>query len=262
MGEPLLYLHGFPTSSFDLRPALPFLAGKRRVVTHDHPGFGLSEKPADYSYSLVEQAEVALAVWGALGVTRGHLVAHDYGTSVATELCARAVRGPLPFRISSVTFCNGSMMLELAKLRVTQRLLRSRVVGPWFARRATYRMFRLQMRRIFAKPDAVSERELELHWWLITNGGGRDRMHQLSSYLDERVRFRQRWIGSLRSLASAGVPVHVVWGRKDPIAVPEIARRVAGEAGVEVVWLDGLGHYPMLEDPAAWAAAIDAAIGG
>jgi hypothetical protein len=67
-------------------------------------------------------------------VTRGHVVAHDYGTSVATELCARAVRGALPFRISSVTFCNSSMMLELAKLRVTQKLLRNRIVGPLFAR--------------------------------------------------------------------------------------------------------------------------------
>lgn len=103
-------------------------------------------------------------------------MAHDYGTSVATELCARAVRGALPFRISSVTFCNGSMMLELARLRVSPQLLRNRAVGPLFARLATYRMFRLQMRRILAKPDAVGERELELHWWLMTNGNGRERM--------------------------------------------------------------------------------------
>lgn len=255
-GEPVLYLHGFPTSSFDVRHALPFLAKGRRVVAHDHLGFGLSEKPLDYSYSLLEQAEVALGIWKALGIDRGHVVAHDYGTSVATELCARAARGVLPFRMSSVTFCNGSMLLELAKLRVTQKLLRNQTIGPLFARLSSYRMFRLQMRRILARPEAVTERELELHWWLISSSEGRLRLPRISTYLDERVRFRQRWVGSLGQLAVAGVPVRVVWARKDPIAIPLIAERVAEMSGVTPRWLDDLGHYPMLESPERWAGAV------
>src|SRR5215467_6179093 len=79
-GAPLLVLHGFPSSSRDFAAALPRLAGARRVVVHDHLGFGLSDKPPAYSYSLLEQAEVALALWRDLGITRGHLLAHDYGT--------------------------------------------------------------------------------------------------------------------------------------------------------------------------------------
>jgi pimeloyl-ACP methyl ester carboxylesterase len=259
-GDPVLYLHGFPTSSYDLAPAIPLLSKGRRVVCHDHLGFGLSEKPEDYSYSLLEQAEVALAVWKSFGVERGHVVAHDYGTSVATELCARAVRDVLPFKLLSVTFCNGSMMLELAKLRATQKLLRNRVTGPAFARLANRRMFVAQLKRIFAKPDAVSERELDLHWWLAEHGGGKKRLPQISSYLDERVRFRERWIGSLARLAKAGVKVNVVWALKDPIAVAEIATRVAALAGTQVRWLEQLGHYPMLEDPTAWSAAVEAGL--
>jgi pimeloyl-ACP methyl ester carboxylesterase len=255
-GDPVLYLHGFPTSSFDLRHALPTLTKRRRVVVHDHLGFGLSEKPVDYSYSLLEQAEVAIGVWKALGIERGHVVAHDYGTSVATELCARAVRGVLPFRMSSVTFCNGSMLLELARLRVTQRLLRHQTIGPLFARLASYRTFRAQMRRILARPDSVSERELELHWWLISSGGGRLRLPRISTYLDERVRFRERWIGSLGQLSAVGVPVRVVWARRDPIAVASIAERVAQMAGTTPRWLEDLGHYPMLEAPERWAEAV------
>jgi pimeloyl-ACP methyl ester carboxylesterase len=259
-GAPVLYLHGFPTSSYDLAPALPLLARGRRVVCHDHLGFGLSEKPTDYSYSLVEQAEVALAVWRSFGVDRGHVVAHDYGTSVATELCARAVRDVLPFKLLSVTFCNGSMMLELAKLRVTQRLLRNKLTGPAFARLASRRTFVSQLQRIFAKPDAVSAQELDLHWWLTSHGGGTLRLPQISCYIDERARFHERWIGSLPRLAKAGVRVNLVWGMRDPIAVSDIATRVAALAGAQVRWLDQLGHYPMLEDPTAWAAAVEAGI--
>ena len=159
-----------------------------------------------------------------------------------------------------MTFCNGSMLLELAKLRTTQKLLRSRVTGPTFARLANRRLFVAQLKRIFARPDAVSARELDNHWWLAEHGGGKKRLPQISSYLDERVRFRERWIGSIPRLAKAGVRVNVVWAMRDPIAVPEIATRVAKLAGVEARWLDQLGHYPMLEDPGAWAVAIEAGL--
>src|SRR5947207_12338606 len=60
-GTPVLVLHGFPTSSFDFAAALEHLRG-RRVVLFDFLGFGLSDKPAGYGYSLFEQADVALAV--------------------------------------------------------------------------------------------------------------------------------------------------------------------------------------------------------
>ena len=62
-GPPLLILHGYPSSSHDYLAALPRLTQNYRVVLHDHLGFGLSQKPSDYSYSLLEQAEVALALW-------------------------------------------------------------------------------------------------------------------------------------------------------------------------------------------------------
>src|SRR5262245_42749831 len=132
-GLPILVLHGFPSSSRDFLPALPVLAARRRVIVHDHLGFGYSDKPVDYSYSLLEQAEVALELWRSLGVTRGHLLAHDYGTSVATEILARKDRGLASLDVASVTFCNGSVYQELASITPSQRLLKSRVAGPIFA---------------------------------------------------------------------------------------------------------------------------------
>jgi len=250
---PLLVLHGFPTSSFDFRHALPRLAADRRVVLHDHLGFGLSDKPIEYSYSLIEQAEVAIAVWQALGIRSGHLIAHDYGTSVATEILARRARGLCPIEIQSLTLCNGSVHLELAHLTVAQRLLRHPRLGPMFARAANRRFFHRQLRRIFGRPDAVTADELDLAWDLLAREDGTLRVPQLSSYQNDRVRFRERWIGPLTRL---DIPAHVLWGRRDPIAVPAIAERLAAEIpGAQLDWLDDLGHYPMLEDPPRWAEA-------
>jgi pimeloyl-ACP methyl ester carboxylesterase len=252
----LLILHGFPSSSLDYHRVLDDLAAGYRVVVHDHVGFGFSAKPADYSYSLLEQAEVAFELWSALGVAAGHLLAHDYGTSVATEVLARRERGGIPVELASVTLANGSVLLDLARLRWSQRLARSPLWGPLFSRLVTRGYFRRVVRRLWGDRGRADRADLDAMWDGLREGDGHLRTTQISSYLDERVRFRHRWLGALRRL---DVPAHLLWGRRDPVALPAVAERLAEEIpGARLTWLDELGHYPMLEDPRAWSrAALD-----
>jgi pimeloyl-ACP methyl ester carboxylesterase len=256
--DTLLVLHGFPTSSFDFHRVLPYFTKRFRVVVHDHLGFGLSDKPKDYSYSLLEQAEVAMEVWRLLGIERGHLLAHDYGTSVATEVLARRERGLCPVDVKSVTLSNGSVFIELAQLLASQRIMRNKYLGPIFASLSSKVVFHRQLRKIFGTPDAVSKDELDWAWALVEHDDGKRVLPAISSYIDERTRFRERWIGALRKL---NVPGHVLWGRLDPIAVPAIAEALASTIpGARLTWLEELGHYPMLENPLRWAENVMAFI--
>ena len=93
---------------------------------------------------------------------------------------------------------------------------------------------------------------------LISLAGGRYRLPQISQYLRERVRFGRRWTAALQR---TDVPLRLVWGDRDPIAVPAIPKRVGELApGARIVWLEGVGHYPMLEAPDRWTDAILAGI--
>lgn len=250
----LLVLHGFPTHGFDFHRVLPSLARRFRVVIHDHPGFGLSDKPECWSYSLVDQAEVALEVWRRLGIPRGHLLAHDYGTSVATEVLARRERGLCPTPLDSVILSNGSVHLRLASLRLSQRLLRSKLSGPLFARLVSRSFFDRRLRSLFAQPGSVSDGEMEALWAGVSRDGGVLKAPQVSSYLDDRLRFEERWLPPLERL---DLPCQVLWGDRDPVAVPEIARRLAADVpGARLTWIEGVGHYPMLEAPERFAEAV------
>ncbi len=251
--ETLVILHGFPTSSQDFYKVWPLLTEKFRVIIHDHLGFGFSDKPADYSYSLVEQAETALELWRRLGIGEAHLLAHDYGTSVATEITARRERGHEPVRLKSLTLCNGSVHIELADLRVLQVLLRNKTLGPLVARLSSRRVFGLQMKRIWGDSDKLPVEEIDAMWACITNNDGKAAMPRISQYLHERVRFKNRWIGSLQRL---DIPAHVLWAQKDPVSLPTIGRRLKVDMPhAEYTELPEPGHYPMLEDPEGWAAA-------
>lgn len=94
---------------------------------------------------------------------------------------------------------------------------------------------------------------LDVAWEGLIHGDGRLRLPKIAKYNDERVRLWHRWIPPLTRL---DVPAHVLWGPLDPIARREVAEQLAKEIpGARLTWLDGLGHYPMLESPSRWAEA-------
>src|ERR1700732_5253497 len=68
--------HGFPTSSWDWHLVWPTLIERRRTLAFDFLGFGDSDKPTDHTYYIVEQADLAVALWHAHGITRTDLVVH------------------------------------------------------------------------------------------------------------------------------------------------------------------------------------------
>jgi pimeloyl-ACP methyl ester carboxylesterase len=250
---PVLVLHGFPSSAFDFAAAIDGVATGRRVVALDFPGFGLSCKPRDHGYSLFEQADVVLEVARAVGLEHAHLWAHDMGTSVATELLARRERRLCPLGIDSVTLMNGSVHVELAHLTRGQKLLRSPLAGI-FARLNSRATFQAQLRRTFGRePD---EATLHAMWDLVSRDDGLARLPATIRYVEERKRFRRRWIGALER---CGLPLLVAWGRRDPVAVMAIAEKLArGTPGARIETWDDLGHWPQVEDPERVVATVTA----
>src|SRR3954454_9576925 len=83
-GPLLLLLHGFPSSSYDWRELLA-LPPDRAALAFDFLGFCSSDKPADVEYTLACQADAAEDLVRRVGSPPVYVVAHDMGTSVATE---------------------------------------------------------------------------------------------------------------------------------------------------------------------------------
>ena len=247
-----LWLHGFPSSSLDWRDVVDRMDGGGRMLLIDFPGFGFSAKPrSGYSYSLIDQADRLLMMLAARDVKRVHLVAHDMGTSVACELLARREMGLLPVAIESVVFMNGSVFIEQARLTPSQKLLRS-PLGGTYTRLASQSLFRWQIRKILGR--TVADCELGAMWALMRHNDGIRVLPQTISYVGERWRFYTRWTAPLARL---DIPVRVIWGRRDPVAVAAIGQRLADTIPTtDIDWLDDVGHFPMLEDPPAVAAAI------
>ena len=250
----MVVLHGYPTSSYDYYKVLPELSKHYRVIIHDHLGFGFSDKPLDYSYSLLDQADLALQLWQQLGVKKVHLLAHDYGTSVATEIIARNNNHELTIEIEKLTLCNGSMHIELSQLRTIQKLLKNKWLGKYVAKLTTYAIFSKNLRNVYFDKTKVSNNELKDMWMQLEYNDGRKVIHKLSQYINERYTYWNRWIGALKE---TNLQTNIVWAKNDPVAVPAIARLIATEiSNNKLFWIENTGHFPMLENPDEWLNCI------
>ncbi|RBJ76014.1 alpha/beta hydrolase, partial [Pseudomonas sp. MWU12-2534b] len=169
-GEPLLMIHGFPTASWDWHYLWQPLAQRYRVIACDMLGFGDSAKPLNHSYSLLEQADLQQALLAHLQVEQPvHLLAHDYGDSVAQELLARHYENRI--EVASCVFLNGGLFPETHRPVLMQKLLLSPVgwmIGRAFTRDALVKSFR----QIFGPKTRPSESELDDFWSLIETHRG------------------------------------------------------------------------------------------
>ncbi|WP_435673851.1 alpha/beta fold hydrolase [Mycolicibacter senuensis] len=251
-GPTVLLLHGFPSSSYDFRGVVARLAG-RSWLTMDFLGFGLSDKPRPHRYSLFEQADLVQQVVASTVPGPVVLAAHDMGTSVATELLARDIAGTLGFDLQRAVLSNGSVILDRASLRPSQKVLRSRF-GALAARVSNRRGFTRGFGRLFSAQHPISPEEADAQWDLLSHNDGHRILHLLTAYLDERVRYAQRWHGAVRDWPK---PLGFVWGLGDPVATTNVLDGLRElRPAADVVELPGLGHYPQIEDPKAYTDAV------
>ncbi len=252
-GPLLVMLHGFPSSSYDFRALLGQMP-EANVLSFDLLGFGLSDKPRDHVYSLLWQADLAEAlIERHRGDREIHLVAHDMGTSVATELLTRSQTGRLGFDPADVLLFNGSIVLAEASLTWVQQLLRS-PLGPVAARLSNERLFAQQFSRLFSEAHPVEPDEVADQWRLISAQGGGRLGDRLIYYLGERERFADRWHGAISGWDGV---LRFGWGLEDPVATTAVLaalRRLRPEAPVSE-W-PGLGHYPQIEAPGVVAEMV------
>ncbi len=249
-GLPVLFLHGFPTSSHDYARLPPLLAGQYQLIFLDFLGYGFSDKPRKHTYSLFEQADIVQALATHLGLKKLYLVSHDMGNSVALEVLRRGT--PV---VEKYVMLNGSVLLKYYQPVLSQRALLHKVSGhvvSLIGGLVPQALFARQFGAVFAiKPTA---KEFKAFRAAIRYNNGHQIHHKLILYLQERKTHEHTWLDALHTHPA---PLTVIWGLLDPVAVPRIAQAVLERRpDARYIPLEKIGHYPQWEDPATVAGAI------
>ncbi len=122
-GDPILLLHGFPTSSHLYRKILPALGKTHRAIAIDLPGYGRSDKHLDLTYDYELYANTLNAFLDTLGIQKTHLVVHDLGGPAGLYWATHN-----PGRVRSIVVLNTLVFPEV-HWTVTAFLLALRLPG-------------------------------------------------------------------------------------------------------------------------------------
>jgi haloalkane dehalogenase len=107
-GDPIILLHGNPTSAYLWRNVIPHLAALGRVLAPDLVGFGASAKSPGQSYRFIDQVHYLDAWFDQLNLTRNvTLVLHDWGSALGFHRAAR-----FPSQIRAIAYMEAIVMVR------------------------------------------------------------------------------------------------------------------------------------------------------
>jgi haloalkane dehalogenase len=124
-GDPIVFLHGNPTSSYLWRNIIPYLSEQGRCLAPDLVGMGQSGKSPTNAYRFVDHARYLDAWFEALNLTSNvTLVIHDWGSALGFHRAAR-----YPEQIKAIAYMEAIFMPmqweEFGEARVIFQGLRS-----------------------------------------------------------------------------------------------------------------------------------------
>ncbi|MCK8522697.1 alpha/beta hydrolase [Aquimarina sp. D1M17] len=246
-GDPLVLIHGFPTSSWDWCKIWDTLSLHYKVYALDMLGYGFSAKPKNFTYTIAAQADLWEYFLEQQQIFKFHILAHDYGDTVVQEMLARYKEDDTyKFRIQSVTFLNGGMFPETNFPTITQKLLLTpfgRLLKNFMGRNTLAKNFK----KIFGKDTQPTEKEIDEFWEVVDYNSGKNVIPKLIKYLTERDTHKIRW---REAIQYTDIPKRLIDGGCDPISGKHMAdfyQKIVPDA--DVIVLPEIGHYPQVEAP-------------
>jgi len=248
---PCLLLHGNPTWSFAWRRLIPFLSGEHRVVALDHVGMGLSDKPADYPYTLAQHVANVERIVLALDLKDITLIVHDWGGAIGMGFARRH-----PERVARLVFMNTA---AFPSRDIPRRIAMCRWpgVGPFvvkqlngFARAATV------MASTRPLPPGVRA------GYLWPHRDAADRTAILRFVQDIPMSPRHPSWAELEAIDAAlpgfrDRPACLIWGERDWCFTPAFRRGFEERLpNAESHPLDDAGHYVFEDQPRAVEARL------
>jgi len=251
----LVILHGFPSSSYDWRDLVPSLQKRfPRIVIPDLLGYGFSDKPRGsdtFEYSTIEQASLVEHLMIKLNITEAHVIAHDYGDTVAQELLARSLPSdpnPLKFTLKSVCLTNGGIIPSTHRPVLIQKLMMVPVLNSILARTMNSFTFKSRFKPTFGETTQPGDEHLSDLWSILLHKDGHLAVPSLMKHIPERAVHEERWVGALQKTS---VPLNLIYGPKDPVNKLDVFlpayKTLVPKSGIAIV--ENAGHHPHVEDP-------------
>jgi pimeloyl-ACP methyl ester carboxylesterase len=237
----LVLIHGYTASNFVWHRVAPALAAQGfHVIAPDLVGFGFSEKPAWFDYSIAAQARVIARLMNVLGIGRATIVGSSYGGAVASTLALDyAERVEKLVLVDAV--CNDDILsrpiLRLASLSGVGELL-----TPFFLDSKAFHKMRMKETLAPANHHLITRERIEsVHRPLAAADAHHSVLATSRNWDACRIEEDAQYINQ---------PTLIIWGDQDRIIPIENGERLFNSIlNSRMVVFKDCGHVPQEENP-------------
>lgn len=242
---PIVLLHGTSASLHTWEGWVAALQNKRRVISLDLPGFGLTGPFPDGDYRMAHYSAFLANVLDLLQVPRAVVAGNSFGGQLAWQFALDH-----PQRVERLVLVDAAGYPRNAtSIPIGFRLAQIPALAPLMDNLLPRAMIEASLRNVYGDPGQVSDELIDRYYELTLRAGNRQALRQ---------RFTQADGGSgYTRIAELNVPTLIIWGGRDQLIPPVNAERFQRDIeGSRVVLFDDLGHVPQEEDPARTVAVL------
>jgi pimeloyl-ACP methyl ester carboxylesterase len=242
---PIVLLHGISASLHTWEGWVAVLQTKRRVISLDLPGFGLTGPFPDGDYRMSHYSAFLGHVLDQLQVPRAVVAGNSFGGQLAWQFAL-----DYPQRVERLVLVDAAGYPRNAtSMPIGFRLAQIPALAPLMANLLPRQMIESSIRNVYGDPDKVSDELIDRYYQLTLRAGNREALIQ---------RFIQSEAGqNYHRIAELKVPTLILWGGRDQLIPTVNAERFKRDIkGSRLVMFDDLGHVPQEEDPARTVAVL------
>lgn len=241
-GEPVIFIHGTPSHSYEWRDVVPHIeASGLRVIAYDLLGYGRSERPADRDTSVAAQTDLLEHLLDTLGLEQVNIVAHDIGGAIG-----------LRFAIARPERVRRLMIMDAVSYDSWPSPTWQKIIDEQLDEAAAMSqedfdaLLTRQLTMAVADPACMTGDVLRAYLEPHRSPLGR------ASFFEHQVRhYDSRYTQEISDrFDRLTMPVRIVWGEEDQWQPLHYAKRLSGDIpGAQLVVVPGAGHFLMEDDP-------------
>lgn len=244
-GNPVVFVHGIPTSPQLWRHVLPHMNGAR-CLAWEMVGYGAGMPTvSDHDISVARQADYLNAWLTALGIERAIIVGHDLGGGVAQIFAAHH-----PERISGLVLIN-SIAYDSWPIPSVKAMRRAPRLLHRLPNAAIYPMFVSLLRRGH-DTKAMARESIAVHWDHYSSHGAARSLLTQAAALDTHDTMNVASRLPQFQFASA-----VIWGAADQFQKLSYGKRLARDLDAPLHQIDGGRHFVPEDHPERVASVVN-----
>jgi pimeloyl-ACP methyl ester carboxylesterase len=243
---PIILLHGTSSSLHTWEGWVQELKTKRRVITVDMPGFGLTGPSPDNVYTHESYARFIIAVMDKLGLQRSVLGGNSFGGNVSWVTALM-----YPGRVEKLILVDSSGYdRRHTSMPIGFRIAQIPVLNRLMAHVLPRSMIQSSIQNVYGDPGRVTPELVDRYFDMTVREGNRRALVE---------RFKQAPSGGPMAsrISELKIPTLILWGGRDRLILPVEADHFHHDIeGSQLAMFNDLGHVPQEEDPAGTVAAV------